>query len=77
VWQLFGGLKKFKMAAVVMVTKVQKMFNSLQTSQSFAIMFPVTSTSSGTRKAKKIGIGKTNFAAVAMEIEKGWILKHF
>ena len=47
------------------------MLNSLQTSPSFAIMFPVTSTSSGTRKAQKIGIGKTNFAAVAMEIKKG------
>jgi hypothetical protein len=33
-------------------------------------MFPVTSTSSGTRKAKKIGIDRTNFAAVAMEIKK-------
>ena len=42
-------LKIIKMAAVVMVTKVQKMLNSLQTSQSFAVMFPVTSTSSGTR----------------------------
>jgi hypothetical protein len=41
------------MAAVTMVTKVQKMLNSLQTSQSFAVMFPVTSTSSGTRQAKK------------------------
>jgi hypothetical protein len=48
VWQLLGGLKKFKMAAVAMVTKVQKMLNSLQTSQCFAVMFPVTSTSSGT-----------------------------
>jgi hypothetical protein len=50
VWQLLGGgVKKFKMAAVAMVTKVQKMLNSLQTSQSFAVMFHVTSTSSGTR----------------------------
>ena len=49
-WQLGeGGLKKFKMAAVAMVTKVQKMLNSLPTSQSFAVMFPVTSTPSGTR----------------------------
>jgi hypothetical protein len=32
------------MAAVAMVTKVQKMLNSLPTSQSFAVMFPVTST---------------------------------
>jgi hypothetical protein len=71
VWQLLGVEKKFKMAAVVMVTKVQKMLNSLQTSQMFAVMFPVTSTSSGTRYAKKIGIGRTNFAAVAMEIKKG------
>jgi hypothetical protein len=31
-----GGLNKFKMAAVAMVTKVQKMLNSLPTSQSFA-----------------------------------------
>jgi hypothetical protein len=31
---------------VAMVTKVQKMLNSLPTSQSFAVMFPVTSTSS-------------------------------
>jgi hypothetical protein len=30
-----------------------------------------TSTSSGTRYAKKIGIGWTNFAAVAMETKKG------
>jgi hypothetical protein len=29
------------MAAVAMVTKVQKMLNSLQTSQIFAVMFPV------------------------------------
>jgi hypothetical protein len=46
---IFWGLNKFKMAAVAMVTKVQKMLNSLQTSQSYAVMFPVTSTSSGTR----------------------------
>jgi hypothetical protein len=59
------------MAAVAMVTKVQKMLNSLQTSQSFAVMFPVTSTFSGTRKAQKIGIGRANFAAVAMEIKRG------
>jgi hypothetical protein len=45
----FGGLKKYKMAAVAMVTKVQKMLNSLQTPTIFAVMFPVTSTSSGTR----------------------------
>jgi hypothetical protein len=32
-----------------------------------------TSTSSGTRKAKKIGTGWTNFAAVAMETKKGGI----
>jgi hypothetical protein len=32
-----------------------------------------TSTSSGTRKPKKIGIGWTNFAAVAMETKKGGI----
>ena len=59
------------MAVVAIVTEVQKMLNSLQTSQSFAVMFPVTSTSSGTRQAKKIGIGWTNFAAVAMEIKRG------
>jgi hypothetical protein len=44
----YCGLKKFKMAAVAMVTKVQKMLNSLQTSQIFAVIFPVTSTSSAT-----------------------------
>jgi hypothetical protein len=35
VWQLLGGLKKFKMAAVAMVTKVQKMLNSLRTADPF------------------------------------------
>jgi hypothetical protein len=30
-----------------------------------------TSTSSGTKSAKKIGIGWTNFAAVDMETKKG------
>jgi hypothetical protein len=30
------------MVAIAMVTKVQKMLNSLPTSQSFAVMFPVT-----------------------------------
>jgi hypothetical protein len=30
-----GGLNKLKMVAVAMVTKVQKMLNSLPTSQSF------------------------------------------
>ena len=50
VWQLWGGgVNKFKMAAGAMVTKAQKILNSLQTSQIFAVMFPVTSTSSGTR----------------------------
>jgi hypothetical protein len=44
----FEGSKKFKLVAVAMVTKVQKRLNSLQTSQSFAVMFPVTSTSRGT-----------------------------
>jgi hypothetical protein len=34
---------------MLFLTKVQKMLNSLQTSQIFAVMFPVTSTSSGTR----------------------------
>jgi hypothetical protein len=61
------------MAAVALVNKVQKMLNSLRTSQSFAVMFPVTSTSSGTREAKKIRIGRTNVDAVAMEIKKGGI----
>jgi hypothetical protein len=31
----FEGLRKFKMAAVAMVTKVQKMLNSLQTTDPF------------------------------------------
>jgi hypothetical protein len=53
------------------------MLNSLQASQIFAVMFPVTSTSSGTRWVKKIGIGWTNFAAVAMEIKKGGFLTIF
>jgi hypothetical protein len=35
VWQLLGGLKNFKMAAVAMVTKMQKMLNSLQTVDPF------------------------------------------
>jgi hypothetical protein len=71
VWQIWG-LNKFKMGAVPMVTNLQKMLNSFQTSQMFAVMFPVTSTSSETREAKKkIGIGKANFAADAMEIKKG------
>ena len=30
-----GGVKKFKMATVAMVTKVQKMLNSLQTADPF------------------------------------------
>jgi hypothetical protein len=47
-WQLLG-VEKFKLVVVAMVTKVQKMLNSLQTSPIFAVMFPVTSTSSGTR----------------------------
>ena len=34
-WQLLGGLKKFNMAAVAMVTKMQKMLNSLQTADPF------------------------------------------
>ena len=73
-WQLLGGLNKLKMAAIAMV---QKMLNSLQTSQIFAVMFPVTSTSSGTRETKKIGISRTNFVAVAMEIKKGGFKKYF
>jgi hypothetical protein len=36
VWQLLGGLNKFKMAAIAMVTKVQKMLNSLHTADPFA-----------------------------------------
>jgi hypothetical protein len=43
---IFWGLNKFKMAAIAMVTKVQKMLNSFQISQIFAVMLPVTSTSS-------------------------------
>jgi hypothetical protein len=31
----FGGLKKIKLAAVAMVTKVQKMLNSLRTADPF------------------------------------------
>jgi hypothetical protein len=73
----FGGLNKFKMVAVAMVTKVQNFLVSLQTSQSFAVMFPVISTSSGTRQAKKIRIGRTNFAAVAIEVKKGGDIKKF
>ena len=45
----FWWLQKFKMAAVAMVTKVQNMLNSLQTPTIFAVIFPVTSTFSGTR----------------------------
>jgi hypothetical protein len=37
VWQLLGGLTKFKMAAVAMVTKVQKMLNSNCTVDPFEI----------------------------------------
>jgi hypothetical protein len=37
----FWGLNNFKMATVAMVTKVHKMLNSLQTSQMFAVTFPV------------------------------------
>jgi hypothetical protein len=40
-----GGLNKLKLAVVAMVTKVQKMLNLLPTLQSFAVMFPVTTTS--------------------------------
>jgi hypothetical protein len=40
VWQLWGVEKN----SIAMVTKVHKMLNSLQASQSFAVMFPVTST---------------------------------
>ena len=67
------GLNKFKMVAVAMVTKVQKMLNSLPNFTNFAEMFPVTSTSSGTRYAQIITIGTTNYAAVAMETKKGGI----
>ena len=65
------------MVAITMVTKLQKMLNSLQTSESFAVIFPVTSTSSGTREAKQIGISRTNFDAVPMEIKKGGFLIFF
>jgi hypothetical protein len=40
----FWGFKKFKMAAIGMATKVQKMLNLLQTSQRFTVLFPVTTT---------------------------------
>jgi hypothetical protein len=61
------------MAAVAMVTKVQKMLNSLQTSQIFEVMFLLSHPHLVERdKPKKnIGIGRTNLAAVAMEIKKG------
>jgi uncharacterized membrane protein len=45
----FGVNLTFFAAAIAMVTKVQKMLNSLQISQIFAVMLPVTPTSSGTR----------------------------
>jgi hypothetical protein len=45
-------LKKIKMAALAMVTKVQKLLNSLQTSQSFAVMFPVTSKLASEKRKK-------------------------
>jgi hypothetical protein len=35
VWQLLGVEKKFKIAAVAMVTKVQKMLNSNRTANPF------------------------------------------
>jgi hypothetical protein len=38
----FGVLIKFKMAHVVMVTKVQKLLNLFQTSRNFTVMFLVT-----------------------------------
>jgi hypothetical protein len=38
----FDGLNKFKMVAVAMVTKVQNFLNSLQTSQSFAVIHPTS-----------------------------------
>jgi hypothetical protein len=38
-------------------------------------LIETTYTSSGTREAKKIGIGWTNFAPVAMETKKGGLLK--
>jgi hypothetical protein len=37
VWQVLGGLNKFKMAIVAMVTKVQKMLNSNRTADTFEI----------------------------------------
>jgi hypothetical protein len=72
VWQLLG-VEHIQNGGRCHGNQGAKMLNSLQTSQSFAVMFPVTSTSSGTRQAKKIRIGRTNFAAVAMEIKKGGI----
>jgi hypothetical protein len=41
-----GVVNKSKMAVVAMGTKVQTILNSLPTSQSIAVMFPITSTSS-------------------------------
>ena len=35
VWQLLGSWKKFKMATVAMVAKVQKMLNSNRTADPF------------------------------------------
>ena len=54
-----------------MVTKVQKMLNSLQTSQIFAVMFLSHPHLVERDKPKKIGIGRKNIAAVAMELKKG------
>ena len=48
------------------------MLNSLQTLQVFAVMFPLSHPHLVERdKLTKIGIGRTNFAAAAMEIKKG------
>jgi hypothetical protein len=47
--QLIPIFLAYLVVAIAMVTKVQKMLNLIQTSQSFAVMFPVTSTSSGTK----------------------------
>jgi hypothetical protein len=50
-----GGLNKFKIVAVAMVTKVQKMLNSLPTSQSFAVQLDVDVTGNITAKLCEVG----------------------
>jgi hypothetical protein len=62
VWQLLG-LNKFKMAAIAMVTKVQKMLNSLQISQIFAVMFPVTRQETLLQRFVKFGVNLKKIAS--------------